>query len=96
MPQIKPADRTARARLRQRTSAADARTPFREAIAGLQGDDVLEVRPEDRETMRGLKLNVTRAARETNVDVTYGETTDGALLVWRRAEGSRRRRRRSQ
>ena len=94
MPRITQADRSARSRLRQRSAVADARAPFREAIAGLQGDRVIEVRPEGGETMRGVKLNVTRAARETSVDVAYGETTDGALLVWRKAESGRRRGRR--
>jgi len=93
MPTIKVADTTAKERLKQRSGGSvDARAPFREAIGTLQSGDYLEIRPEGRETMRGIKLNVTRAARETSVDVAYGETTDGALLVWPRAEPRRRRR----
>ena len=96
MPRFKPADETARARLRRRSGASDARGPFREALAGLQGEDVIEIRPEGDETMRGLKVNVARAAREVNADVAYGETIDGTLLVWRRTEAGRRGRRRRQ
>lgn len=93
MPRISQADKNARTRLKQRAGSVDTRAPFREAIAGLEGDGVLEIRAEGQETMRGLKLNVTRAARDLNVDVTYGETVDGTLLAWRRSDIGRRRRR---
>jgi hypothetical protein len=96
MARITQADESARMRLRRRAGAGDARAPFREAIAGLQGDEVLEIRPENDETMRGLKVNVGRAAGELSADVQYGETVDGALLVWRRSESGRRGRRRRQ
>lgn len=94
MPTIRQTDSSARGRLKRGGGAADARAPFREAIGGLQGDDVIEVVPEGGETMRGLKVNVSRAAREINADVSYGETLDGTLLVWRKSETGRRRRRR--
>ena len=96
MPRISQTDKTARMRLRQRGAGVYARAPFREAIAGLDNDDVIEIRAEGRETMRGLKLNITRAAREVQADVTYGETVDDTLLVWRRTDTNRRRRRRSE
>ena len=94
MPTIRQTDNSARGRLKQRGGSGDARAPFREAISGLQGEDVVEIVPEGQETMRSLKVNVARAAREVSADVTYGETVDGTLLVWRRAESVRRRRRR--
>lgn len=93
MPRINQTDKSARTRLRQRAGGADARVPFREAIARLEPDGVIEIRAEGRETMRGLKLNVARAAREVQADVTYGETIDDTLLVWRRTDTGRRRRR---
>jgi hypothetical protein len=93
MPRIKTADQTARMRLKPRAGAVDTRAPFREAIAGLEPDEVLEIQAEGPETLRSLTVNVSRAARETGVAVTYGETVDDTLLVWRRSESRRRRRR---
>ena len=84
MARIKPADQSARSRLRG-GGAADPRSPFREAIAGLRGEEVLEIRPEGDETIRGLKAVVTRSGKQAGVEILYGETTDGALLVWRKA-----------
>ncbi len=95
MPTIKRAEESARTRLRSRPGTTDARAPFREAIAGLEGDAMLEIRPEGEETMRRLKVNVARASGELRTEVAYGETVDGALLVWRRTESSRRGRRRT-
>ena len=85
MARIKPADESARSRLRRGSGAADPRAPFRDAIAGLQGEEILEIRPEGAETLRGLKALVTRAGKQAGVDILYGETVDGMLLVWRRS-----------
>jgi hypothetical protein len=93
MARIRTADQSARTRLRPRPGAVDGRAPFREAIASLQSDQALEIQAEGSETMRGLKVNVSRAAKEVGVDVAYGETEEGSLLVWRRPESARRRRR---
>jgi len=93
MPRIRDADKMARSRLRRKPGTSDVRAQLREAVVGLSGDEVLEIRPEGAETMRGLKVNVSRAGKESSIDVTYGETVDGALLVWRPAETGRRRRR---
>jgi hypothetical protein len=93
MPTIRDAEQTARSRLRRKPGTSDVRAQLREAVVGLGGDEVLEIRPEGAETMRGLKVNVSRAGKESSIDVTYGETVDGALLVWRPAETGRRRRR---
>ena len=96
MARIKPADESARSRLRRGAAAADPRAPFREAIAGLKGEEVLEIRPEGSETIRGLKANVTRAGKQAGVDISYGETVDGMLLVWRRSASRGRGRPRRQ
>ena len=84
MARIKTADESARSRLRRGGGAADPRAPFREAIVSLRGEEVLEIRPEGDETIRGLKAIVTRSGNQAGVEVVYGETTDGALLVWRK------------
>jgi hypothetical protein len=83
MPRIATVDLAeARNRLRGRAPGHDARAPYREAIANLSGDHMLELEPDDGETMRGLKLNVNRAAKEVNRQVGYGESEEGTLLVW--------------
>ena len=67
------------------------RTPIREAITALRGDDMIELEPDERETLRHVKLVARRAAREASQEVEYGETEQGTLLVWL---GQRQRRRR--
>jgi hypothetical protein len=59
---------------------------------------MLELEPEDGETLRRLKVNVRRAGTELGLNIKYGETTDGTLLVWqddarqqRRPRGRRRK-----
>ena len=69
-------------RLRGRSRGRAARAPYREAIANLSANHLLELEPDDGETMRGLKLNVTRAAKEVDRQVRYGESDEGTLLVW--------------
>ena len=81
----------ARSRLRGRASGYDARAPYREAIANLSGDHMLELEPDDGETIRKLKLNVNRAAKEVNREVGYAETAEGTLLVWLEEKRKQRR-----
>src|SRR3954453_175241 len=82
MPQITNVG-LAEARNRLRGKApSDARAPFREAIAKLSGTRMLELEPDDDETMRGLKVNIARASKEINRPVSYGESDSGTLLVW--------------
>jgi hypothetical protein len=84
----------ARNRVRGRSAGESARAPFREAIAHLAGDRVLELTPDAGESMRAMKLNVTRAAREVGHLVAYGVSEEGTLLVWleqpKRRRGPRR------
>ena len=96
MPRITTVDLAeARNRLRDRTPGYAARAPYREAIANLADNRMLELEPDEGETMRKLKLLVSRAAQEINRQVGYGESDSGTLLVWlqdklRTARGPRR------
>jgi hypothetical protein len=91
MPRIAVVDIEARSRLTKRTKGFDARAPFREAITNLDGDSQFEVVPDDGETLRGLRLNLARAAKEANRDVVYGETDEGTLIVWLRDKPKQKR-----
>jgi len=83
MPQIRAVDLTdARSRLRGRTTGSDGRAPYREAIANMTDARMIELEPDTGESMRGLKVNVTRAAKEVNRDVGYGVSEEGTPLVW--------------
>jgi hypothetical protein len=93
MPRITTVDLTdARNRLKGRTSGYDDRAPYREAIAKLSGDRILELEPDASETIRRLKHDVTRAAKEVNRAIGYGESREGTLLVWLDSPKTRRRR----
>jgi hypothetical protein len=86
----------ARRRLKSEARGYAERAAYREAIGNLTDDRMLELEPDEGETMRGLKLTVTRAAKEVNRDVRYGESEQGTLLVWlqdrpRRTRGPRRK-----
>src|SRR4051812_42889608 len=72
----------ARNRLKDRTPGYDARAPYREAIAKLTEDRMLELELDAGESMRKLRLAVNRAAKEVNRPVAYGESDSGTLLVW--------------
>src|SRR4051794_34774784 len=80
----------ARRRVRGRTSVLDSRAPYREAIANMTDARMIELEPDTGETMRGLKLNVTRAAREVSRNIGYGESDSGTLLVWLESTKQRR------
>src|SRR5215217_7840616 len=83
MPRITTLDlAAARNRLRSRTAGYEGRAPYRQAIANLSGNRMLELELDSGETMRSLKLNITTAAKEINRPVGYGESDSGTLLVW--------------
>jgi hypothetical protein len=92
MATIRSVDVSARARVRK--SRPDDRAPYREAITNLTGNRVLELTPDEGESLRKLKTMVTRAANEVERVIAYGETPEGTLLVW--PATARRRRRRAQ
>jgi hypothetical protein len=58
------------------------RAIYRQHLARLSSDDVLEIEPEAGENLRKLKVNVTRAANELHLTIGYGSTPEGTLLVW--------------
>ena len=63
-------------------------------LSQVGGGKTFEVRPEGDETLRRLKGNVRRSADELGLgDIRYGETEDGALLVWSEDGQGRRGRR---
>ena len=94
MPQIATIDLDqARRRLRRGNRGIDTRAPFREAIANLTAEWIIEVEPDEGETLRKLKLTATRAAKEVNRAVGYGESESGTLLVWLESKPRRTRRR---
>jgi hypothetical protein len=98
MPVFREVGPEARERLVRRGSRGYLdRSAYRDMLSQVGGGQMMEVRPEDGETPRKLKVNVRRAANEMRLeDIQYGETEDGALLVWaeqrqRRTRGPRRR-----
>ncbi len=80
MPKFQQVGPEARAKLK--TSGSDGRAAYREAIANLDGDQTLEIELEAGETLRGLRVNLGRAAKEVGREIQSGETNEGTLLVW--------------
>jgi hypothetical protein len=66
MPRFTEVGIEARNRLIRRTQGYENRAPFREALANLQPDQQIEVTPDEGESLRQLKLNLARAAKEVN------------------------------
>ena len=95
MPEIRNFGIDAKNRVTRRGRRVDALVPYREAIANLEGDGVFEVTPSPGESMRRVKVSVSRAAKQINRQVKYGDTKEGTLLVWLEATARRRRRRRA-
>jgi hypothetical protein len=95
MPRITTVDLAeARNRLKGRAPGHDTRAPYREAIANLTDVRALELTPEDGESMRKVRLNLSRAAKEVNRQIAYGLNDEGNLIVWLEAAKPTRRRRR--
>src|SRR6266487_6229400 len=94
MPRITTVDLEARNRLIKRAPGYEVRAAYRQAITNLTNDRALELEPDEGESLRKLKLNVARASKEANRQVSYGESDTGTLLVW--LEEARKTRRRRQ
>lgn len=93
MPQIRQQDSSAKQRLKQRTKGYQEREPYRQAIGSLSRDNTVELVPEDGESLRKIKLNLARAAKESGMSIGYGETRDNTVLAWLTdGEAPRRRR----
>jgi hypothetical protein len=95
MAQIHKVDASARDRLKHRTKGYDERQPYRFAVMELRGEGMIELEPEAGETLRKIKLNLSRAAKEVGRSIKYGETQENTVLMWLAdSETSPRRRRR--
>ena len=93
MPKIRTAAAKARARLKTAGGQGyQNREPYRQAIQGLSGDRMIELEPEEGESLRKIRVNLARAAKEVGKEVRSGETEEGTLLVWLAAPSRRRRR----
>ena len=82
MAQFRKVEVTAKQRVKQRTKGYQEREPFRQAIAELTADSAIEVTPDSGESLRKVKLNLARAAKEVGKPVMYGETGDNAIVAW--------------
>jgi hypothetical protein len=91
MPRVTTVGPEARARLIGQGRGYDERAPYREAIASLSDDQLIELEPDPNETLRQVRARTRRAAKEVGRHIAVGETTGGTLLVWL-AEPARRRR----
>ena len=96
MPKVTTVGLEARARLIKAHGGKgyEQRAPYREAIAALSGDQVLEFEPEDGETLRQIRVRLARAAKELGTEIKSGETREGTLLVWLASPSPARRQRR--
>ena len=82
MPVFREAGPEAKTRLLQTSKGFQQRQIYRDNLSKLDEGKYWEVQPEGDETLRKLKVNVKRAANELNMNIRYGETTEGTLLVW--------------
>ena len=82
MAQFRKVDVSAKQRVKQRTKGYQEREPFRQAIADLTPDSAIEVTPDSGESLRKLKLNLARAAKEVGRNIAYGETGDNMIVAW--------------
>ena len=95
MPTFQEVGPEAKDRLAKKSKGFQNRQVYRDILSRVGGGKTFEVRPEDGETTRRLKVKVRRSANEMNLeDISYGEPEDGALLVW--SEPTRQRRTRRQ
>ena len=97
MPSIRSVDvQEARKRLRHSSPGEVRHAPYRAAIVNLAADRMLEVEPDEGESLRVLKMRVSRAARDVGRRVGYGVTKEETLLVWLEVSRYRRGPRRGQ
>ena len=96
MPRFTQVGLDARSRLVSGGKGYQERAPFREAVANLSGDGMVEIEPEQGERLQAIRVRLRRAAKEVGRQVQVGETQEGTLLVWLADAGQpvRRRRRR--
>jgi hypothetical protein len=92
LPQIRKVDSSAKHRLKKQTKGFQEREPYRQAIQSLSGDRMIEIEPDAGETVRKIRLNLARAAKEVNIAIGYGETDENTVLAWLEQGNGRRRR----
>lgn len=69
-------------RLKSRGATNSAVAAYREAVSNLTPDKALELEPELGESLRKLRINITRAAMAVGRTIAHGESDSGTLLVW--------------
>ena len=78
-------------------SSAQKKTPKWQPLVSeleeLTADNILALRPDDDDSMRALKTQVSRAAQAAGRkdDILYGENTEGELEVWLRDKPKQKR-----
>jgi hypothetical protein len=82
MATIREVDVSAKQQVKQRTKGYQEREPYRLAVANLSADKAIELVPESGESLRKVKLNLARAAKEVKKNISYGETGDGKIVAW--------------
>ena len=90
MPTIRNVEADARARLVGGRWGVQRLQPYIDAIWDLSGDQMIEIAPEDGETLRQVKYRLARASTVSGVTIRSGETQEGTVLVWL-AERTQRR-----
>ena len=95
MAQIRKVDASARDRLKHRTKGYQEREPYRKAVESLSGNAIIELEPDSGETLRKIKLNLARAAKELKRSISYGETEQNTVLAWLADTNATPRRRRA-
>ena len=93
MPIFREVGPEARQQVLRTSKGYQQRQIYRDNLSKLGEGQVWEVQPESDETLRKLKVNVRRAANELGINVAYGDTAEGTLLVWLEAPREMGRRR---
>ena len=94
MAEIRQVDSSAKERLKHQTKGYQEREPYRQAVSSLTPNALIELEPDAGETLRKVKLNLARAAKEVGRAVSYGETQQNTVLAWLSSSDSSGRRRR--
>src|SRR5215212_5767970 len=79
------------------TTSPQKKTPKWQSLVSeleeLSADNILALSPDEGDSMRALKVQVSRAAKAANRqdDVLYGENANGELEVWLREKPKQKR-----
>lgn len=80
--QVREIEVSARRRVNQRTKGYRERQPFRDAVANMTPERAIELSPDEGESLRKLKLELARAAKEVGRNIYYGETSENTIIAW--------------